>query len=63
MDLRARQDQFDKIKWYDSMLAGEDRCGKYDFCVKCHKEETYPCAKALNRFEKGYIRVAVVNRR
>ena len=62
MDFKSRQDQFDNVKWYDSVLAGEDKCGSYAFCDKCRKEETYPCARAQHRHENGYIRLAVVRR-
>ena len=63
MDFQARQQTLDVIKWYDSIVAGEDRCGTYDYCDKCYKQEMYPCAKAENRKEKGYVRVAVWVRR
>ena len=63
MDLKAQQAEFDSKKWYDSVLAGEDQCGNYDFCVRCNKMETYPCAKAMQRFNGKYIRLAVIRRR
>ncbi len=63
MDFKARQDKLDVIKWYDSIVAGEDRCGSYLYCEKCRKSEPYPCAKAEDRYERGYVRVAVVTRR
>ncbi len=62
MDLRTQQTEFDNKKWYDSVLAGDDRCGTYDFCVKCDKTEKYPCAKAMHRFTSKYIRLAVIRR-
>ncbi len=62
MDYKAYQENFDYIKWMDSMLVGEDRCGTYEFCSKCNKEEEYPCAKASERFDKGYVRIAVIHR-
>ena len=62
MDFKSRQEQFDNIKWYDSVLAGEDKCGSYEFCVKCRKSEAYPCARAWHRYNNGYIRLAVVRR-
>ena len=49
MDLQAKQKEFDDVKWYDSILVGEDCCGSYDFCDKCNKYELYPCAKAMQR--------------
>ncbi len=63
MDYKERQKKFDIEKWYDSMLVGEDRCGTYDFCVKCRKDEQYPCARAMARFQKEFVRVAVIRRR
>ena len=39
MDFKMQQEQFDNQKWYDSILAGEDKCGSYDFCVKCCRTE------------------------
>ena len=63
MDLQIMQEEFDNKKWYDSILAGEDKCGSYDFCCKCNKEEEYPCAKASQRYNKKYIRLAVLRRR
>ncbi len=63
MDFKARQDKLDVIKWYDSIVAGEDRCGTYAFCVKCRKKEEYPCARAEDRYEKRYVRVAIITRR
>lgn len=63
MNLKARQEKLDVIKWYDSILWGEDRCGTYEYCAKCNKDEQYPCARAEARFEKKYVRVAQVSRR
>ena len=63
MDFKNRQEQFDRQKWFDSVLAGEDTCGSYDFCSKCCKTEQYPCARAEHRFNGRYIRLAVVRRR
>ena len=62
MDLKSQQTEFDNKKWYDSVLSGDDRCGSYDFCVKCNKEDEYPCAKAMQRFQKKYIRLAIIRR-
>jgi hypothetical protein len=62
MDFKTQQDQFDNKKWYDSILAGEDKCGSYDFCVKCRKTETYPCARAMYKYENRYIRLAIIRR-
>ncbi len=49
MDFKSQQEQFDKIKWYDSIVAGCDRCGSYEFCAVCDKAEEYPCAHAAYR--------------
>ncbi len=63
MDYKSQQADFDNKKWYDSVLVGDDRCGTYDFCVKCDKSEEYPCAKAMERFNgKKYIRLAIIRR-
>lgn len=62
MDLKVQQEEFDNKKWHDSIVAGEDQCGKYDFCVRCVKQERYPCAKAMRRFEGKYIRLAIIRR-
>lgn len=58
MDFQAQQKKFDDIKWFDSIIAGEDRCGTYDFCGVCNKEETYPCARAAYKVRKVAVRVA-----
>ena len=63
MDLQAQQKQFDEIKWFDSILVGEDRCGTYEFCEKCNKYELYPCANAMRRHQAKYVRVAMIIRR
>ena len=62
MDFKTQQEQFDNQKWYDSVMAGEDKCGTYEFCVKCSKMDTYPCAKAAHRYNNKYIRLAVIRR-
>jgi hypothetical protein len=58
MDFQAQQKKFDDIKWFDSIIAGEDRCGTYDFCAVCDKEEEYPCARSAYKFRKAPVRVA-----
>lgn len=63
MNLKEFQDNFDYIKWVDSMVAGEDKCGTYIFCGKCIKDELYPCARAAERFERKFVRIAVLRRR
>ena len=60
MDYKLQQDRMDDIKWYDSIVAGEDRCGSYDFCEKCKKESKYPCARAKFRYEHGLVRIATI---
>ncbi len=60
MDYKLQQERMDDIKWYDSIVAGEDRCGSYDFCVKCKKESKYPCARAKLRYEHGLVRIATI---
>ena len=65
MNFREYQKGFDRVKWYDSILEGEDRCGTYEFCENCKKSEKYPCARAANRYEKqnkGFVRIAVIRR-
>ncbi len=62
MVFEKQQSLFDKEKWYDSIVAGEDRCGTYEFCSSCDKWEEYPCARAMRRYKKGYIRLATVYR-
>lgn len=63
MDYVSCQKQFDTVKWFDSIQAGEDQCGRYAFCEKCDKEEENPCARAIHRQKDGYIRIAVIMRR
>ena len=62
MDFKTQQNQFDVQKWFDSMWAGRDKCGEYDFCCKCSKTEKYPCARAAHRYNNNYIRIAVIRR-
>ncbi len=61
MDFKSQQDKFDNIKWYDSIVAGCDRCGSYEFCGVCDKKEPEPCARAAYRYKKdNRFRVATV---
>jgi len=60
MDFKAEQEKFDKIKWLDSVQAGKDMCGSYEFCGNCKKQLQNPCARAANSYQNGYIRIAVV---
>ena len=62
MDLKTMQEEFDEKKWLDSVIADEDQCGKYDFCVRCVKAGKYPCAKAMLRHKGRYIRLAIIRR-
>ncbi len=62
MYFKERQKIFDDAKWYDSVSAKEDQCGRYQFCAKCDKERRYPCARAEYRFISPYIRIATVRR-
>ncbi len=63
MDYKAWQAEFDERKWKDSIIAGEDTCGSYAFCGKCKKWESEPCARASERYENPYIRVATLKPR
>lgn len=60
MDYRAEQEKFDKMKWYDSIVVGDDRCGSYDFCKNCDKTEEFPCAHAMQKANKKRIRIATL---
>ena len=50
MSTLERQNEFDKIKWEDSVKAGRDTCGDYCYCSKCNKSNEYPCAKAYDEY-------------
>ncbi|MBQ7879209.1 MAG: hypothetical protein IJ317_01035 [Clostridia bacterium] len=63
MDLENQQRKFDDVKWYDSIQIGSDKCGSYEFCRSCRKDEPYPCARAARRYANGHIRVAVIHRK
>ncbi len=61
MDFKSQQEKFDDIKWYDSIVAGYDRCGSYEFCDVCNKGETEPCARAAYRYQNsGPVRIATI---
>ena len=65
MDYKTQQRVFDDEKWYDSVQAGNDQCGTYAFCGVCDKAEEFPCARAVERFQKAnvpkkYVRIATV---
>ena len=64
MTYEKQQKVFDEVKWFDSINAGADMCGTYEFCAKCKKQLTYPCARAQRKHENGdSVRVAVVKRK
>lgn len=44
--IESMQANIDLKKWYDSEC-GEDKCGTYDFCMKCDKSKDNPCARAF----------------
>ena len=62
MNFQQQQDAFDTVKWYDSIQAGEDKCGTYAFCAKCRKEDEFPCARAAYRYDNKFIRIAIVRK-
>ncbi len=62
MNKKEWQNKFDDVKWYDSIQAGYDKCGGYDFCASCRKSDAYPCASAAYRFRNGFIKIATVRR-
>ena len=63
MDFEVWQREFDATKWVDSLIAGVDTCGTYDFCEKCNKSEEMPCAHAYQRYRKRRIRIAILKAR
>ena len=62
MTLKEEQMKFDNEKWYASIVAGEDLCGTYSFCVYCKKTLTYPCARAARK-SAAPVRVATVRKK
>ena len=62
MDLKQQQKRFDNVKWFDSIQVGDDRCGTYELCEVCRKDQEYPCARAARRYRNGYVRVATIHR-
>ena len=60
MTLKQEQKKFDELKWFDSIAAGEDRCGSYEFCAECNKTNTYPCARAARKYTRGVFRIASI---
>ena len=63
MDFKSWQKEFDERKWNDGMAIGEDTCGTYEFCSKCNRTESEPCARAAYRFKNNRIRVAILRPR
>lgn len=62
MNFQKQQDAFDTVKWYDSIQAGDDKCGTYTFCEKCRKDDEFPCARAAYRYDNKFIRIAIVRK-
>jgi hypothetical protein len=60
MTLEQEQSKFDAVKWFDSISAGEDKCGSYEFCGECNKNISSPCARAARRYARGGFRVATL---
>lgn len=50
--LAETQKELDVKKYHESIVAGYDTCGTYDYCVFCNKNNKYPCAAAVLRFLK-----------
>ena len=59
MNLKAWQNDFDVEKWFDSIVAGIDCCGNYEFCEKCDKNKKYPCARAAKYHQNNWTRIAI----
>lgn len=59
---KSEQEKLDVMKWNESVQGGADKCGTYNYCIVCNKEEEYPCAKAKRRIcnKDGKVRVAVL---
>jgi hypothetical protein len=58
MDFKAWQSEFDERKWKDSIITGGDTCGSYEFCSKCDRSESEPCARAAYRFQNRRVKIA-----
>lgn len=52
MDKIVLQARLDVLKWLDSEYAHTDKCGSYDYCAYCNKEEVMPCANAFQRMNQ-----------
>ncbi|MBE5753475.1 MAG: hypothetical protein E7343_05390 [Clostridiales bacterium] len=63
MDYKAWQKDFDERKWKDSIVLGYDACGTYEFCNKCNRTESEPCARAAYRHKNRRVRIATIRPR
>lgn len=50
MDYSKKQNELDIQKWIDSQSKCHDTCGEYDYCKKCSKVNSFPCAYAYETF-------------
>ena len=55
MSTLEKQNEFDKKKWVDSVNAGRDTCGEYEYCSKCNKAHEYPCATAYDNYASTLV--------
>ena len=63
MNYKQQQDKFDVVKWHDTLAAGYDTCGSYEFCSFCDKSLENPCARAAYKYKKAtVVKVATVRR-
>ena len=65
MSTLEKQNEFDKKKWVDSVNAGRDTCGEYEYCSKCNKAHEYPCATAYEAYtvvEKPVAKTSTVKK-
>ena len=64
MTYEKQQEVFDVVKWIDSVNAGCDMCGTYEFCHCCNKALKHPCARASKMHsQSGAVRVAVIRKK
>lgn len=50
--ISEKQKVLDGKKWADSVIAGKDMCGHYEYCCACNKQEENPCENAIKRYKK-----------
>lgn len=50
MTQQEKQAALDKAKWILSEEKGRDCCGEFEYCVKCDKSISEPCAIASNLY-------------